>query len=141
MKKYFLLLVFCTYSLLSFGQLKGSQEIDSIFKEWSKRNVPGDAIGIIKNGKLIYSKEYSIAALEHNIKIAPSSVFNICVVSQQFVAFSILLLEEQGKLNLDDTVQKHLLDFPKYGAPLTIRHLISHIDGIRDMKEFLHSIT
>ena len=50
MKKYFLLLVFCTYSLLSFGQLKESQEIDSIFKEWRKQNVPGGAIGIIKDG-------------------------------------------------------------------------------------------
>ena len=110
MKKYFILLVFCTYSLLSFGQLKESQEIDSIFKEWRKQNVPGGAIGIIKDGKLIYAKGYGIADLEHDIKITPSSVFNIGAASQQFVAFSLLLLEEQGKLNLDDTVQKHLPD-------------------------------
>jgi CubicO group peptidase (beta-lactamase class C family) len=131
MKKYFLLLLLCTYSLLSFGQLKESQEIDSIFKEWGKQNVPGGAIGIIKDGKLIYAKEYGTADLEHNIKITPSSVFNICAESQQFVAFSLLLLEEQGKLNLDDTIQKHLPDFPEYDAPLTIRHFIHHTSGIR----------
>jgi CubicO group peptidase (beta-lactamase class C family) len=131
MKKYFLFVILCTYSLLSFGQLKESQEIDSIFKEWSKRNVPGGAIGIIKDGKLMYAKEYGVADLKHGIKISPSSVFNICAESQQFVAFSLLLLEEQGKLNLDDTVQKHLPDFPEYDAPLTIRHFIHHTSGIR----------
>jgi CubicO group peptidase (beta-lactamase class C family) len=131
MKKYFLLLVLCTYSLFLFGQLKESQAIDSIFKEWGKQNVPGGAIGIIKDGKLMYAKEYGIADMEHGIKINPSSVFNICAESQQFVAFSLLLLEEQGKLNLDDTVQKHLPDFPEYEAPLTIRHFIHHTSGIR----------
>jgi CubicO group peptidase (beta-lactamase class C family) len=131
MKKYFLLLVFCTYSLLSFGQIKENKAIDSLFIKWDQQNVPGGTIGIIKDGKLIYAKEYGIADLEHNIKITPSSVFNICAESQQFVAFSLLLLEEQGKLNLDDTVQKHLPDFPEYDAPLTIRHFIHHTSGIR----------
>jgi CubicO group peptidase (beta-lactamase class C family) len=124
MKKYFLLLALCTYSLLSFGQLKESQEIDSIFKQWSKQNVPGGTIGIIKDGELIYAKGYGIADLEHDIKISSSSVFNICSISKEFVSFSLLLLEEQGKLNLDDTVQTYLPDFPEYVAPLTIRHLI-----------------
>jgi CubicO group peptidase (beta-lactamase class C family) len=137
MKKYFILLVFCTYALLSFGQLKESQEIDSIFKQWSKRNVPGGAIGIIKDGELMYSKGYGIADLEHDIKISPSSVFNICSISKEFVSFSLLLLEEQGKLNLDDTVQTYLPDFPEYDAPLTIRHLINHTSGIRDVKKLI----
>jgi CubicO group peptidase (beta-lactamase class C family) len=137
MKKYFLLLALCTYALLSFGQLKESQEIDSIFKQWSKRNVPGGAIGIIKDGELMYSKGYGIADLEHDIKISPSSVFNICSISKEFVSFSLLLLEEQGKLNLDDTVQTYLPDFPEYDAPLTIRHLINHTSGIRDVKKLI----
>ena len=137
MKKYFILLVFCTYALLSFGQLKESQEIDSIFKQWSKRNVPGGAIGIIKDGELMYSKGYGIADLEHDIKIRPSSVFNICSISKEFVSFSLLLLEEQGKINLDDTVQTYLPDFPEYDAPLTIRHLINHTSGVRDVKKLI----
>jgi CubicO group peptidase (beta-lactamase class C family) len=137
MKKYFLLLVFYTYSFLSFGQLKESQEIDDIFKQWSKRNVPGGAIGIIKDGELMYSKGYGIADLEHDIKISSSSVFNICSISKEFVSFSLLLIEEQGKLNLDDTVQTYLPDFPEYDAPLTIQHLINHTSGIRDVKKLI----
>jgi CubicO group peptidase (beta-lactamase class C family) len=137
MKKYFLLLALCTYSLLSFGQLKESQEIDNIFKQWCKQNVPGGAIGIIKDGELMYSKGYGIADLEHDIKISSSSVFNICSISKEFVSFSLLLLEEQGKLNLDDTVQTYLPDFPEYDAPLTIRHFINHTSGIRDVKKLI----
>jgi CubicO group peptidase (beta-lactamase class C family) len=86
---------------------------------------------------MIYAKGYGIADLEHGIKISPSSVFNICSISKEFVSFSLLLLEEQGKLNLDDTVQTYLPDFPEYDAPLTIRHLINHTSGIRDVKKLI----
>jgi CubicO group peptidase (beta-lactamase class C family) len=86
---------------------------------------------------MIYAKGYGIADLEHGIKISPSSVFNICSISKEFVSFSLLLLEEQGKLNLDDTVQTYLPDFPEYDAPLTIQHLINHTSGIRDVKKLI----
>jgi len=132
MNKYFLLLIICSFSVISFGQIKESQAIDSLFIGWDKPNVPGCAIGIVENGKLIYSKGYGIADLEHDIKITPSSVFYIGSVSKQFVTFSILLLEEQGKLDLDDKIQKYLPDFPEYDAPLTIGHFIHHTSGVRD---------
>ncbi|WP_106792811.1 serine hydrolase [Aquimarina sp. Aq78] len=131
MKKY-LLLFLLSFSICSFGQPKESQAIDNLFSEWNKPDVPGGAIGIIKNGKLIYSNGYGIGNLEHNIEITPSSVFYIGSVSKQFVTFSILLLEEQGKLNLDDRIQKYLPDFPEYDTPLTIRHFIHHTSGVRD---------
>lgn len=132
MRKYFLLLILCSFSVISFGQIKESQAIDSLFIEWDKPDVPGCALGIIKDGKLIYSKGYGIGDLEHDIEITPSSVFYIASVSKQFVTFSILLLEEQGKLNLDDRIQKFLPDFPEYNSPLTIRHFIHHTSGVRD---------
>ena len=132
MKKHILLLFFCSISVCSFGQIKESQAIDSLFLEWDKPDVPGGAIGIIQDGKLIYSKGYGIGNLEHDIEITPSSVFYIGSVSKQFVTFSILLLEEQGKLDLDDIIQKHLPDFPEYDVPLTIRHFIHHTSGVRD---------
>jgi CubicO group peptidase (beta-lactamase class C family) len=132
MKNHFLLLLIFSISVCSFGQIKESQSIDSLFTEWNKPDVPGCAIGIIQDSKLIYSKGYGIADLEHDIKITPTSVFYIGSVSKQFVAFSILLLEEQGKLNLYDRIQKFLPDFPEYDTPLTIRHFIHHTSGIRD---------
>lgn len=122
-------------SLIFFGsnaQLKNPKAIDKIFSEWNHKDTPGGAVGIVKDGKLIYSKGYGIGDLEHDIPISPRSVFYIGSVSKQFVTFCILLLEEQGKLSLDDKIQKHFPDFPEYESPLTIRHFVHHTSGIRD---------
>ena len=132
MKKNILLLLLFSFTVCSFGQTKESQVIDSLFSKWNKPDVPGCSLGIIKDGNLIYAKGYGIGDLEHDIQITPSSVFYIGSVSKQFVTFSILLLEEQGKLNLDDSIQKYLPDFPEYETPLTIRNFIHHTSGVRD---------
>jgi CubicO group peptidase (beta-lactamase class C family) len=132
MKNLTLLLLLCSLSFHSFGQINESKSIDSLFLEWDKPNTPGCALGVVKDGKLIYSNGYGIADLEHDIEITTSSVFGTGSIGKHFVAFSILLLEEQGKLSLDDNIQKYLPDFPKYEAPITIRHLLHHTDGIRD---------
>lgn len=137
MKKYFFpVLLF--FSICLFGQIKEYKLIDNIFSEFDKSDEPGAALGIIKDGKLIYSKGYGIADLEHDIKLTPSSVFYIASVSKQIVTFSVLLLEEQGKLNLDDKIQKFLPDFPEYNAPLTIRHFIHHTSGVRDYLNLMY---
>jgi len=130
MKKHLLLLFLIPF--LAISQIKEGQEVDSIFAEWTQPETPGCALGIIKDGKLVYAKGYGSADLEHDIDITPSSVFYIGSVSKQFVTFCILLLEEQGKLDLDDKIQKYLPDFPEYEAPLTIRHFIHHTSGVRD---------
>src|SRR5687768_12723158 len=95
------LVLFFVQSL--FGQDK-FQKIDSLFKHWSSTAKPGGAVGIIKDGSLIYSKGFGAADLEHQIPINPQSIFFIGSVAKQFTAFSILLLEEQGKLRLDDEI-------------------------------------
>lgn len=132
MKKLFVLLVIFGISVCSFGQRKEQTRIDRIFSEWNMPDEPGCALGIVQDNKLIYSGGYGIADLEHDIDIEPASVFYIGSVSKQFVTFCILLLEEQGKIDLDDRIQKYLPDFPEYGKPLTIRNFIHHTSGVRD---------
>jgi CubicO group peptidase (beta-lactamase class C family) len=73
-----------------------------------------------------------MADLEHDIPITPGSVFYVGSVSKQFVTMCVLLLEEEGKLSLDDNIRKYLPEFPDYGTPVTIRHLIHHTSGIKD---------
>ncbi len=107
-------------------------QIDAIFTEWDSETSPGCALGVVKDGELIYAKGYGMADLEHDIPISPSSVFYIASVSKQFVTMCVLLLEEQGKINLDDEIQHNLSDFPRYESPLTIRHFIHHTSGVRD---------
>ena len=103
-----------------------NSQVDALFSEWDSDASPGSALGIVKDGALVYSRGYGIADLEHDIPISPTSVFYIASVSKQFVTMSVLLLEEQGKINLDDEIQVYLPDFPRYESPLTIRHYTSY---------------
>lgn len=133
MRKY-LLFIFAIFTLNVYGQLTTVEQskVDELFKRWNSNASPGAALGIIKDGKLVYAKGYGMADLEHDIPITDNTIFYIGSVSKQFVTMCLLLLEEQGKLNLDDRVQKYLPDFPEYNAPLTIRNFIHHTSGVRD---------
>jgi CubicO group peptidase (beta-lactamase class C family) len=117
---------------LSFSQPKEHTEIDQIFSAWNQKNVPGGALGIIKDGALLYAKGYGMANLEYDIPNSASSVFRIASTSKQFTAACIILLKEQGKLALDDTLQELFPDFPDYAKKITIKHLLNHTSGIRD---------
>lgn len=132
MKKYYLLLMLCSFSFLSFGQLRESPEVDSLFLEWENNQSPGAAIGIIKEGKLIYSKGYGIANLDYGIPITPDSKFYIASTSKQFTAACIALLSLEGKIGLDDNIRDYLPEIPDYGKEITIRHLVHHTSGLRD---------
>jgi len=107
-------------------------EIDKLFEEWDNDSSPGCALAIVKDGKIEYSRGYGMADLEHDIPITTSSVFYVGSVSKQFVTMCVLLLEEEGKLSLDDNITKYLPEFPDYGTPITIRNLIHHTSGIKD---------
>jgi len=109
-----------------------TSRVDKFFEKWDKPDSPGCALGIVKDGQLIYKRGYGMANLDYNIPISPKSVFDIASISKQFTAMSILLLAKQGKLSLDDEIQKYLPELPRYQSPITIRHLVHHTSGIRD---------
>ena len=89
------------------GAIPQSTEIDKVFVQWDKENSPGASLGIIKDGKLVYSRGYGMANLEYGIPNSSKSVFRIGSTSKQFTAASIILLAQQGKLNLNDTLDKY----------------------------------
>ncbi len=106
-------------------------KVDKLFEKWDKPDSPGCALGIVKDGRLIYKRGYGMANLDYNIPLSSKSVFDIGSMVKQFVGMSILLLERQGKLSRDDEIQKYLPEIPRYQSPVTIRHLIHHSSGIR----------
>jgi CubicO group peptidase (beta-lactamase class C family) len=112
-----------------------ASRVDRIFARWDRPDSPGCALGVIKDGKLIYKKGFGMANLDHDIPIAPSTVFNIGSASNQFTAMSVLLLAKQGKLLLDDDVRKYLPELPAYQTTVTIRQLVHHTSGIRDRND------
>src|SRR5467141_1935516 len=111
---------------------KKTAAVDEVFADLTKAGSPGCALGVYRDGKTIYSKGYGLANLEQNVPITPQSVFDIGSTSKQFTAASILLLEKQGKLSINDDVRKYIPELPEYGQKVTILHLLNHTSGLRD---------
>ena len=106
--------------------------IDAIFSRFDHQDSPGCILGVTRAGKLIYEKGYGMADLERDRPITSSSIFHVASISKQFTAMSILLLEQQGKLSIDDDVRKYIPELPDYGKRITLRNLLGHTSGIRD---------
>lgn len=119
---------------LSDGQRR---QVDSVFASIDGTGRPGCSVGIGRGGKPVFLKGYGMSDLQHRLAITPGSIFHVASVSKQFAAFAVALLAEDGKLSLDDPVQKHIPEVPDYGTPVTIRQLIYHTSGIRDHWELL----
>lgn len=109
-----------------------TERVDKIFAPWDKPNSPGCALGVIKNGELIYTRGYGLANLEHDVPLSSKSIFYIASTSKQFVAASIILAAEQGYVSLDDDIRKYVPEVPDYGKTITIRHMLHHTSGLRD---------
>ncbi len=106
------------------------KEIEALFSEWNQLETPGAAVAVVKSGKIIYSNQFGSANLEHQIPISTDTKFQLNSVQNQIVAFAVLLLESQGKLSLEDNIQKYLPEMPDFGKPITVHHLLTHTHGI-----------
>jgi CubicO group peptidase (beta-lactamase class C family) len=91
-------------------------KVDAVFAKWSS-STPGCAVGVATNGKPALTKGYGMADLEHDVKIAPDTIFEAGSVSKQFTAAAVLLLAREGKLSLDDQVRKYIPELPDYPPP------------------------
>ncbi len=116
----------------SLAQEQLTDKVDRVFAEWNATSSPGCALAVIKDGHIVYEHAYGMANLELSVAITPQSVFDIGSVSKQITATSILLLQQDGKLSLDDDMRKYLPEIPDYGSKITIRHLLHHTSGLRN---------
>jgi CubicO group peptidase (beta-lactamase class C family) len=117
------------------GAQVANPAVDVIFADLTKPGSPGCALGVYHNGEIIYAKGYGLANIEENVPITPQTVFDVGSISKQFAAASIVLLEKQGKLRLDDDVRKYIPELPDYSQgqqKITILHLLNHTSGLRD---------
>ena len=110
--------------------------VDAVFADLTQPGSPGCALGVYRNGAIVYAKGYGLANVEEKVSITPQSVFNVGSVSKQFTAASILLLEQAGRLRLDGDVRKYVPELPDYAGrgygSITLRQLLNHTSGLRD---------
>ena len=130
--KIILIMLVSIFSANAQESIPQQKSIDAIFSRWDNKTSPGGAIGVIKDGKLIFSKGYGMANLDYNIPNEPNTVFKIASTSKQFTAASIIILAQQGKLSLQDKLSAYFPKFPSYAENITIQHLLNHTSGIRD---------
>ncbi len=133
MKKIFLILVCLT--TIALGQPISSKQIDSIAELTLKTfNVPGIAVGVVKDGKLIHAKGYGVRSVITKEKVDENTLFGIASNSKAFTAAALAMLVDEKKLNWDDKVTKYIPRFKLYNPwvteEFTVRDLICHRSGL-----------
>ncbi|KAA2238638.1 beta-lactamase family protein [Chitinophaga agrisoli] len=111
------------------------QQLDNLLTKQFPATRPGCVVLVAKRGQVIYHKAFGSADLELNVPLNANMVFNLGSITKQFTAVAILQLVEQGKISLQDSVQKFIPDYPSKGHTITIEHLLTHTSGIPNYLE------
>src|SRR5690348_7448831 len=93
--------------------------------------VPSASIAVVQDGKMAYLQAYGSARLDPQMAATPAMRYSIGSISKQFTAAAVMLLVQEGKLSLDDTVSKYIPGLTE-GDKVTIRMLLSHTSGYQD---------
>ncbi len=127
-----ILLAFCLF-IIAVSQLHAQvEQIDSFIKQQMKeQGMVGLSIGIIKNGKLLMAKGYGFANLEYNLPATENTMYKLASVSKHMIATGIMLLVQEGKLKLTDSITKFFKDAPPTWNKVTVRHLLNHTSGLQ----------
>ncbi|WP_263351379.1 serine hydrolase domain-containing protein [Acidicapsa acidisoli] len=107
-------------------------QIDRIASQvLEQRGIPSASVAVVQGGKVVYTHAYGLAHIAPDVPATPEMRYSIGSVSKQFTAAAILLLQEQGKLSLDDAVGKYVPGLTR-GDEVTIRQILSHTSGYQD---------
>ncbi|PYS48119.1 MAG: serine hydrolase, partial [Acidobacteria bacterium] len=129
-----LILAFATVNATAQSELSPDeqQKIDKLAADvLAKMGVPSASVAVVKDGRIVYLKAYGDARIEPRVPATPDMRYSIGSISKQFTASAILLLQEEGKLSLDDKVGKFIPNLTRANE-VTIRQLLSHTSGYQD---------
>ncbi len=134
LKSSYCLIVSLFVLLNTYGQSQKSlaDSLDQLITSQIASVAPGCVVLVAKNGNIIYKKAFGTANLELNVSMQPDMVFRIGSVTKQYTSVAILQLMEQGKISLQDSIQKFIKDYPFKGHTITIENLLTHTSGIID---------
>ena len=117
-----------------------TQRADQLMQKY-QGNVPGASLLVIKDGKPLLRRGYGMANLEQHEQASPATNYRLASVSKQFTAAAILLLAEDGRLKLDDSVRHWLPSLPAMADKVTLRQLLSHTGGLIDYEDLMPAST
>jgi CubicO group peptidase (beta-lactamase class C family) len=129
--KFFLLTLLFT----AMARLAAADRVSDFVNAYLKRNhIPGCAVMVRHDGKLVLCGGYGIANVEQGARVTPRTVFQSGSIGKQFTAMAIMMLIEEEKLALEDPISKYL-DVPKTWSAIRVRHLLTHTSGLGDYPE------
>ena len=122
-----------TASSIALAQDHVQSRIDSVVKaEMARQKIPGVGVAVIKGGEVMLAKGYGEANVEHHVPVSPETVFQSGSVGKQFTSTAVMLLVQDGKLALTDSITKFFPNAPASWKGITVRHLLTHTSGIPD---------
>ncbi|MFZ9130226.1 MAG: serine hydrolase domain-containing protein, partial [Pseudomonadales bacterium] len=115
---------------LSFGN-NLNQKLDDLFSE-IRSNGPGCKVGVIHEGQFVYQKGFGLGNLELESPLDGTQLHRMGSVSKQFTAAAVLLLAEEGQIDLAADIHAYLPELPDYGAPVSVNAMLGHFSGMGD---------
>lgn len=112
------------------------ERVDALMRDYAGER-PGAAVLVIREGEALVRRGYGLADLEAQAPVTPQSNFRLASVTKQFTAAAILLLKEDGRLQLDDPARRWLPSLPEAAHAATIRHLLTHTSGLIDYEDVI----
>jgi CubicO group peptidase (beta-lactamase class C family) len=135
-------LVLASVALVTFSGVAADDPVDGaiagVIEGLVKAGEPGCTVGVAQDGALTHALAFGQADLERGKPLNTHSTFDLASVSKQFTAFALLLLEQDGKLRLDDPLVKYVPELSASAQGVTLRHLVHHTGGLRDYIELLY---
>ena len=113
------------------------QKIDALFDLWQQGLCPGGQVLVRHHGEVVYDRCFGYADVEKGIPMTHDHVFHVASISKQFTAMAILLLQEDGKLSLEDDIRKYIPDLVAFPQPMPMWTLMNQVSGLRDMLELM----
>ena len=113
------------------------QKIDALFTLWQQGLCPGGQVLVRHKGEVVYDRCFGYADVENRLPMTRDHVFHVASISKQFTAMAVLLLQEDGKLSLDDDIRAYIPDLVAFPQPMRVRALMNQISGLRDMLELM----
>ena len=113
---------------------RAALEVDRLL---DRKDMPGAAVMVIQDGRILLRKGYGLASLETRAPIAPDTAFLLGSMTKAFTAMAVMILAERGQLDYDDPLSRHLPEFRGTPGQVTLRQLLHHTGGFPEFEALL----
>lgn len=114
-----------------------AERVDGLFESYSRAGAPGAAFVVVKHGRVSLMRSYGLAELETKKRVTERTNFRLASLTKSFTAMAVMLLIDEGRLDLEDHARDILPELPEYTKTIRIRHLLSHTSGLRAYQDFV----